>query len=113
MAHSDLASLGGWRSVVVQTGLLVVGGFSVIILFSFGGQVVVAPALLPAQWIIARDTTGWISIGFSILGALLTAEVVYLVFALIVGETPLSLVVGIPLALACAALFYRTSRRRS
>lgn len=111
MAHSDTATFGGWRSVVVQTGLLLVGAFSVVILFSFGGQVVVAPALLPAQWMIARDTSGWVSTTFAVLGALLTAEVVYLVSALIFGENPVTVAMGVPVALGAGLLFYRSSRR--
>ncbi len=96
---------------MVQTGLLIVGTFSVLILFSFGGQVVVAPALLPAQWIIARDTSGWVSTTFSALGAVLTAEVVYLVFALVFGENPVTVAMGVPVALGFGLLFYRSSRR--
>lgn len=111
MAHSGTATFGGWRSLVVQTGLLLVGAFSVLILFSFGGQVVVAPALLPAQWMIARDTSGWVSTAFAALGAVLTAEVVYLVFALIVGESPVTVAMGVPVALGAGFLFYRSSHR--
>ena len=111
MAHSGTATFGGWRSLVVQTGLLIVGSFSVLILFSFGGQVVVAPALLPAQWMIARDTSGWISTVFSALGAMLTAEMVYLVFALILGENPVTVALGAPLAVGAGFLFYRSSHR--
>ncbi len=112
MAHSNTATLGGWGAFVVQVGLLVVGGFSVLILFSFGGQVVVAPALLPAQWMIARDTSGWVSVLFSVLGAVLLAEVLYLGFALVVGESPVAVALGVPVAVAGGYLFYRTSRRR-
>jgi hypothetical protein len=111
MAHSDTAHLGGWRAFLVQTGLLLVGSFSVVILFSFGGQLVVAPALLPAQWIIARDTYGWVSKTFSVLGALLLAEVTYLIFALVFGEVPVTVVIGVPVALAAGFGFYRTSHR--
>lgn len=96
---------------MVQAGLLILGVFSVLILFSFGGQVVVAPALLPAQWMIARDATGWVSVAFSILGAILAAEFVYLVLALIVGETPTTVVIGAPAALAAGVAFYLSSRR--
>jgi len=112
MAHSSTATLGGWRTLVVQVGLLIVGGLSVLILFSFGGQVVVAPALLPAQWMIARDTSGWVSVMFSVLGAVLLAEVLYLGFALVVGETAIAVAIGVPVALLGGFLFYRTSQKR-
>ena len=110
MAHSNTATFGGWKAFVIQIGLLIIGSFSVLILFSFGGQVIVAPALLPAQWMIARDTSGMVSTVFSVLGAALLAEVVYLGFALIVGGNPATVAVGVPLALAAGYLFYRTSQ---
>jgi hypothetical protein len=111
MAHSNTAHLGGWKAVAAQMGLLVVGGFSVVILFSFGGQVIVGPALLPAQWIIARDTSGWVSTAFSVLGALLLIEVTYLLTALGLGESSVTVAVGVPLAIVAGYLFYRTSQR--
>jgi hypothetical protein len=114
MGHSTTANLGGMRAFAVQFGLLIVGGFSVLILFSFGGQVIVAPALLPAQWLIARNTGGRISMAFSILGAVLVAEVAWLAFALAVaGEEGGSLVVGLvglAVAVGGGVLFFRTSR---
>lgn len=114
MAHSSTADLGGMRAFAVQFGLLMVGGLSLLILFSFGGQVVVAPALLPAQWLIARNTSGWISMAFSILGAVLIAEVAWLALALAlsVGEGG-SLVIGVAglvLAVGSGVVFFRTSR---
>jgi hypothetical protein len=91
-------------------GLLVLGAFCVLTLFSSGGQLVVAPVLLPVQWLIARSTSGWASRSFSILGALLLAEVVLVGPTLLIGESPAALVVGLLLAVAGAVIFYRTSR---
>ena len=83
-----------------QLGLLVVG------------QLVVAPALLPAQWLISRHTFGVVSITFSFLGALLTMEVTWLVAALIVGDGVFAMwgVLLAVLAVAAGLLFFRTSR---
>ena len=116
MAHSNTSHLGGWRAFVIQIGLLVVGAFSILILFSFGGQVIVAPALLPAQWMIARNTTGPLSMSFSILGALLVAEVGWLAMALALpvaedGSLVVGLV-GLVIAVGIGVLFYWSSRPR-
>lgn len=116
MAHSNTLPLGGWRTLAVQFVLLVVGAFSILILFSFGGQVIVAPALLPAQWLIARNAVGAVSVAFSVLGALLVAEVAWLAFALALpvaeaGSLATALV-GLVLAAGLGVLFYWTSRPR-
>lgn len=111
MAHSNAVLFGGLKVFFVQVGLLFVGAFSVLILFSFGGLVVAAPVLLPVQWIIARDTSGWVSTTFSVLGAVLLGEVLYLVFTITVGESPAARVLGVLLALGGAYVFFRTSRR--
>lgn len=114
MAQSNTADLGPWRSVLVQGGLLVVGIFSVLILFSFGGQVIVAPALLPAQWIIARHTSGWVSTSFAMVGALLLVEVVWLLLALVIGDAA-SIAMGlvaVVVAIGAGIVFFNTSRRR-
>ena len=98
--------------MAAQLGLLVVGGFSLLILFSFGGQLVVAPALLPAQWLIARHTLGTVSIAFSVLGALLVAEVTWLVMALVIGDGVFDIlgVLLAVLAVAAGLVFFRSSR---
>jgi hypothetical protein len=116
MAQSGTANLGGLRPFAIQLGLLIVVGFSVLILFSFGGQVIVAPALLPAQWIIARKTSGRISMAVSTLGAVLVAEVAWLAFALSLpveegGSFAIGLV-GLVLAVGSGVVFFRTSRPR-
>ncbi len=88
------------------------GLFSVLILFSFGGQVIVAPALLPAQWLIARHTRGKASLAFSVLGALLLAEVVWLILALVIGDgaaVGLGILVA-AIGVAAGVAFFFTSR---
>ncbi|MEA2001939.1 MAG: hypothetical protein U9N84_08660 [Actinomycetota bacterium] len=98
------------RAFLLDLGLLVLGAFSILILFSFGGQVIVAPVLLPVQWLIARNVSGGASRSFSILGALLLAEVVLVGSTLLIGERPAGVIVGLLLAVGAAAIFYRTSQ---
>lgn len=112
MELSTNLNMDGWQAIVVRIGLVALGGFSLIILASFGGQVIVAPGLLPAQWIVARSTTGWVSKAFSILGGLLLLEVVPLAAILLLGESALAAVAGVVVALAGATAFYRTSQER-
>jgi hypothetical protein len=113
MIDRELTVPGSRRHGLFQSGLALLGVFSVLILFSFGGQLIVAPALLPAQWIIARNTDGWPSTLFSVLGSLLLAEVTWLGFAVLLdaGTQPLAidyvLVFG---AVVAGVLFFRTSR---
>jgi hypothetical protein len=115
MLHRELTLPDNRRHGLFQTGLVLLGGFSVLILFSFGGQLIVAPALLPAQWVIARNTHGWPSIWFSVLGSLLVAEVTWLGFAVLLdaGSQPLAIdYLLVFAAVVAAVLFFRTSRPR-
>ena len=104
--------MAGWRSLIFQLGLIAVGALSILILFSFGGQLIVAPGLLPAQWLIARHSDGWVSSLFAALGSLLAAEVLLISAVLLLGDGLVGLSVGVPAGLAAALLFFRTSRRR-
>jgi hypothetical protein len=112
MPQSNAVDVAGWRGTVTSTALLVVAIFSALMLFSFGGQIIVAPALLPAQWLIARHTKGTASMMFSVLGGLLAAELVWIALAVVLGGT-VSLLSGILVVvagLAAGFLFFRTSR---
>lgn len=113
MAQSDTMSRLGWRAMVAVIGLGLLGALSVVTLFSYGGQAVVAPALLPTQWLIARHTGGWVSIFFASVGALLTVEVVWLGLLLVTGDgAPVSAAVAIvPAGVAVGWLFFWTSQR--
>jgi hypothetical protein len=110
MEHSSVTAAGGWTSFVLQLGLTVVGTFSVLILISFGGQLIVAPVLLPVQWLIARNTAGWASRAFSLLGGLLLMEVLYLSVMLIDGDSPQAVVAGLLAATGGSLVFIRTSQ---
>ena len=112
MEHSSIADMTGWRSLAIQVGLGAVGVFSFVILFSFGGQLIVAPALLPVQWLLARHTDGWVASAFSILGALLVFEVLLVGAGLVLGDNGGAVVAGTGLGLLGAIVFFRTSRER-
>ena len=103
-------NVGSWRLFVIQLGLVVLGSFSTVILLSFGGQLIVAPGLLPAQWLVARATDGWVSRIFGILGGLLLLEVVVLGAVLLWGESNPMWIAGCLVAVCGATAFYRTSQ---
>ena len=112
MPHSSTVNVARWKGTAASTTLLIVAIFSALMLFSFGGQIIVAPALLPAQWLIARHTTGAASMTFSVLGGLLAAELVWIVLAVLL-DGAVSLLSGVLLVtagLAAGFWFFRTSR---
>ncbi len=112
MEHSSIADMAGLRALAIQLGLVGVGVFSVAILFSLGGQFIVAPALLPVQWVIARHSDGWVATLFSTLGSLLLLEVVLAGTVLIFGDSMIGVAAGVLLGLGGGLFFYRTSRDR-
>ena len=112
MPHISTINIPGWKGTAASAALMVLAVFSALMLFSFGGQIVVAPALLPAQWLIARHTRGAISMAFSSLGALLAAEVTWIALAGSFGSGA-SLVAGglvVATGLVVGFIFFRTSR---
>ncbi len=111
MEHSSLVDLSGWRALAIQIGLVAVGALSFVILFSFGGQLVAAPGLLPVQWLLARNTDGWVARAFAILGSLLVLEVVFLAVALAIGDGVVAVGTGFVLGLAGASVFFVTAER--
>jgi len=112
MELSTNLNVVGWRAIAIRSGLVVLAGFSAVILLSFGGQVIIAPGLLPAQWLVARSTSGWVSRAFSILGGLLLLEVVPVAAIVLLGESFPALAAALIVALSGAAAFYRTSQER-
>ena len=112
MPHSSTVSTDGWRGTAAAASLGILAVFSAVVLFSFGAQVIVAPALLPAQWLIARHTRGVTSMMFSALGALLAAELVWIATSLFQGEG-VSTLVGVTVVAAgllAGFVFFKTSR---
>lgn len=104
--------MAGPRALAIQVGLVATGLFSFVILFSYGGQLIVAPALLPVQWLISRHSDGWVATVFSILGSLLAFEVLLAGAVLLLGDSVAVVVSGAVLGLAGGLVFYRTSRDR-
>ncbi len=90
--------------------LLVLGAASIVALLSFGGQIVLAPLLVPIQWMVARRYTTLVRAVFNVLAALLMTE-----FFVIVGTNALdsdtaAAVVGLGLGVVATVVFYRTTR---
>jgi hypothetical protein len=110
MELSTNLNMDGWQASFIRIGLVVLGGFSIVILASFGGQVIAAPGLLPAQWLVARATHGWVSKLFAILGGLLLLEVVPFGAVVVLGESNLVWIGGFVVAVVGALAFYRTSQ---
>lgn len=66
-------------STALSAALLPIG---VIILFSFGGQVVFAPFALAIEWVLARVAKTPVRIAWSLLAGVLAGEFVYLLIDL-------------------------------
>lgn len=111
MASHTAPAVNG-RIVGAQIGLIALGAFSALILASFGGQLIFAPALLPAQWHIARNTSGLTSIVFSALGAALSVEVTWIGLGLLASWSGSMAVGGLVVAVGVLVgiFFFRTSR---
>jgi hypothetical protein len=75
--------------------------YSVLALLSFGGQIVVAPFLVPLQWLAARFSTRPWRMVFSALSGLIVGEVVW-----ILGDL---LIVGVVVGVGAGLLVFRTS----
>ncbi|MCP4304120.1 MAG: hypothetical protein GY788_04395 [bacterium] len=109
---SDTAPAVNSRIVGAQIGLIALGAFSALILASFGGQLIFAPALLPAQWHIARTTSGMTSMVFSTLGAALSAEVSWIGLGLLASWSGSAVAGGLVVIVGVVVgiFFFRTSR---
>lgn len=98
----------GWwwaaRSVLVVV--------SIAALVSFGGQVYFLPVLIPAQWLAARHSHRAGHALFTLLAALLVAEVGWVIGYQLVTETD-AVVVGLLTGVLVGALFFSTSADHS
>jgi hypothetical protein len=84
---------------------------SIAALLSFGAQVYFLPFLIPAQWIVARHSHRAGHALFTMLAALLVAEVGWMIgYELAAGWAVL---IGVTTGAIIGALFFRTSKRRS
>lgn len=112
MEQRNVAGMTGWRSGTAQLGLIAVGIFSILILFFRGEQLIVAPGLLPVQWLIARHSAGWVSSSFAVIGSLLMAEVMLIGAPLLLGDGIVGAAVGVVTGLIAAMLFFWTIQGR-
>ena len=96
-------------SLVGRFLLLVV---SVIALLSFGGQLILAPVLIPLQWLAARAADRNGRIVFTFLASLLMFEVGWMLGYLATSNPALSVVGAVAAGGATAILVYRTAADR-
>lgn len=85
--------------------------FGVLVLFSFGGQLVLGPFVLAIEWILARISPRPLRLAWSLLGAALAGEIIYLVLDVHVRRIDglLAVVIGLAVAAVTALLFFRTT----
>jgi uncharacterized membrane protein len=85
--------------------------FGVLVLFSFGGQLVFGPFVLAIEWILARISPRPLRLAWSFLGAALAGEIIYLVLDIHVRRIDgfLAVVIGLAVAAVTALLFFRTT----
>jgi uncharacterized membrane protein len=87
--------------------------FGVLILFSFGGQLVLGPFVLAIEWILARVSPKPLRIVWSVLAGALVGEIVVLSLDMYLFPVDgvLFLLIGVVVAIPVGFLFYRTSSR--
>jgi len=85
--------------------------FGVLVLFSFGGQLVFGPFVLAIEWILARISPRPLRLAWSFLGAALAGEIIYLVLDIHVRRIDgfPAVVIGLVVAAVTALLFFRTT----
>jgi uncharacterized membrane protein len=87
--------------------------FGVLVLLSFGGQLVFGPFVLAIEWILARVSPRPLRIAWSLLAALLAGEIGYLLTDTHVMEGVPAVVVGVVVAGLITLLFNRTTRHNA
>jgi uncharacterized membrane protein len=85
--------------------------FGVLVLFSFGGQLIFGPFVLAIEWILARISPKPLRIAWSFLGGALAGEIIYLVLDIQVRRIDgfLAVVIGLAVAAVAALLFFLTT----
>lgn len=101
--HSSFSSTG-WT--IARAALL---GASVLALLSFGGQLILAPILVPLQWGVARRSGPVGRATFLVLAGLLMAEFFVLVGALLSESDTVAAVAGLIVAATATYALYATS----
>jgi hypothetical protein len=89
---------------------LIAGG-TILLLMSWGGAIVGAPALVPALWWANRSSTRWGAVGFTFLAALVMTEAGWAVVYSTIGEEQPWIVLGPVVGVVATVLFFSTNRR--
>ncbi len=110
MEPSGLAPRLNIIAIGASAGAVVVALVGLLAVFSPGGQLLAAPALLPLEWWLGRYTKRPLSLVFSLLGAVLLAET--LLLALTIGGGNGASALGVGAALAGGVVFFFTSQRK-
>lgn len=103
---------GESRSAAVISALAL--PFGVLLLFSFGGQLVFGPFVLAVEWALARISPRPLRLAWSFLGAALAGEIIYLVLDLHVRwiDGFPAVIIGLAVAALTSLLFFRTTGDR-
>lgn len=81
-------------------------------LVSFGGQLILAPFLIPTQWLAARRSELPGRVLFTTLAGLLVGELGWMAGYVIAGDTA-AMILGAASAAIAAALLFTTTAHRS
>lgn len=97
-------------AATVVSGLLLPIG--VLVLLSFGAQIVFGPFVLAIEWILARVSAQPIRIAWCLLAGALAGEITYLLLDLQVSQIDgvLAVVAGVLTAVLVTPLFISTTR---
>ena len=100
------------RTLRTATSILLLP-LGVLVLFSFGGQLVIGLPVLALEWLVARMAPRGLRLIWSALAGLLAGEAVYLYLGevtLIAGLTPVRIAAGLATGLAVTWLYATTTR---
>lgn len=90
---------------------ILVLALAVLLLFSFGGQIVLGPPVLVAGWFLARGSVPWLRTAWTIVAGLMAGELAYIFLSRLVWPNRAYPLFGILLvAGAIAAFFHNTTR---
>jgi hypothetical protein len=101
----------GDRSTLVSAALIPVG---LVVLLSFGGQIVFAPFVLVIEWVLARIAKGVVKMAWSLLAGVMAGEYVYLLIDLRTDYSAvLAVVAGLAAAVVVTFVYLATTGGRS
>jgi uncharacterized membrane protein len=93
----------------ILSGLLL--PFGVMVLLSFGGQLILGLVVVPLEWVLARISARPLRIAWSVLAGALVAEIAYLVLNTNVAAMhgPVAVLTGVAVGIPGGILIYRTA----